>query len=284
MGDKPSIPAIRSVPPPADLARFVEAFVHRDEIAPPGVVRLLPEPRATIQISRAVPYYLREQGVTATWRELPRIGLWGPRHRWAYGYADGHLDTLGLGLTPEGFHALAGRAVASLVDAVAPLADLAPTLAAALRTSAAEPFDLWRARAITALRIAFAAKPQNPPFDVDRALLATGEGDVVTQAAEAAGLSERQYRRRFREVCGVAPKTFQRALRVDRMLRQLHQRPWEADAYTDIPIPFSDQPHAIREFRALTGLTPSAYVAAKRTGDATLRSVAMPDITPPPNA
>ncbi len=279
-----SPPAIRSIPPPADLARWIEAFVHRDETAPPYVVRLLPEPRATIQITRAARYWLREQGPAEPWRELPQLGLWGPRYSWAHGYANGHLDTLGLGLTPEGIHALTGGTVASLIDTVVPLSTFAPALAAALQTSPCESFDAWRGRALAPLRAAFAAAPQTTPFKPGLDILATSEGDVITQAAEAAGLSERQYRRRFREVCGVAPKAYQRALRVDRMLRQLHQRPWEADAYADIPIPFSDQPHAIREFRALTGLTPSAYIAAKRTGDATLRSVAMPNIAPPPNA
>ena len=71
-------------------------------------------------------------------------------------------------------------------------------------------------------------------------------------------------------------------LRVDRMIRSLHDAPWEADAWADAPIAFADQPHAIREFRALTGLTPRAYVRAKRSGDATLRSVSGDPSAPPP--
>ena len=69
---------------------------------------------------------------------------------------------------------------------------------------------------------------------------------------------------------------------VDRMIRRLHDAPWEADAWAEAPIPFADQPHAIREFRALTGLTPRAYVRAKRSGDATLRSVSGDPSAPPP--
>jgi AraC-like DNA-binding protein len=103
----------------------------------------------------------------------------------------------------------------------------------------------------------------------------------VAAAAEAAGLSERQFRRLFRARYGVAPKRYQRAVRVDRMLRQIHPRPWEADAHAERPIAFADQPHAIREFRALTGLTPGQYVRAKAQGDATLRSVYAPDVQPP---
>ena len=66
------------------------------------------------------------------------------------------------------------------------------------------------------------------------------------------------------------------------MIRSLHDAPWEADAWADAPIAFADQPHAIREFRALTGLTPRAYVRAKRSGDATLRSVSGEPSAPPP--
>ncbi len=110
-------------------------------------------------------------------------------------------------------------------------------------------------------------------------MLATESGDAVARAASLIGLSERHYRRRFRHWYGVAPKCYQRLLRVDRLLRQLHERPWDADEHGSNDPPFADQPHAIREFRHLTGLTPEAYRRAKRGGDATMRSVTEPMIS-----
>jgi AraC-like DNA-binding protein len=48
---------------------------------------------------------------------------------------------------------------------------------------------------------------------------------------------------------------------------------------------FADQAHMIREFKALTGVTPGAYVRSKRQhNDPTLRSVVAEGIAPPPLA
>jgi AraC-like DNA-binding protein len=118
------------------------------------------------------------------------------------------------------------------------------------------------------------------PLVASLGILATQEGGAVARAAAAAQLSERQYRRLFIRLYGVSPKRYQRAIRVDRMIRQLHDFPWEIDAY-NAPIPFSDQPHAIREFRAMTGITPRAYLRAKESRDTTLRSVPVDGVAPP---
>ena len=160
---------------------------------------------------------------------------------------------------------------------------LTPEEAPSVDAEPDEPFDVWIARAADILRAVFAVRPvAADPLTASLPILATGDGDASARAAAACGLSERQHRRLFHRLHGVPPKGYQRLLRVDRMIRRLHDTPWEADAWAEAPIPFADQPHAIREFRALTGLTPRAYVRAKRSGDATLRSVSGDPSAPPP--
>lgn len=267
--------------PPADLAAYIATFGCRDERPEAEVVRILPEVRASIQVMAEAPYWLRDRTPESAWRRLPEVSFWAPRHSWGYGFADGHVRAYGAYLTPAGFCALRCGPAAQVVDHVLPLADADAVLAAALAPQESDAFDSWLNRAIPALRLAFAGAPDVDTLGAAPTILATAEASAVALAAEAAGISERQFRRLFRDRHGVSPKRFQRAIRVDRMLRQLHARPWEADSHADHPIAFADQPHAIREFRALTGLTPRQYALAKATGDATLRSVAAPEIAPP---
>lgn len=274
--------ALTLVPPPPDLAPGLFGFVRRIDPGCGGVVRILPEIRSSIQVHAADPYWVREQAPDAPWRQGPRVSLWGPRHDWGWGYARRDVSCFAVGLTHIGLAALTGLPAPELVNQVRPAAAAHPALAA-LDAEADEPFDGWMARATGILRAVFAARPLRPdPLAASLPILATGDGDAAARAAAACRLSQRQHRRLFQRLYGVPPKGYQRLLRVDRMIRGLHDRPWEADAWAETPIPFADQPHAIREFRALTGLTPRAYARAKQTGDATLRSVYGDSAAPPP--
>lgn len=270
-------------PVPPDLTPWVMAFVHRDECVDGRVVRLLPEMRASIQIMLADPYWIRERDAAAVWRRMPRIALWAPRYRWGYGFAARHIRVYAVALSPALLPGLTGVAVARQIDATSDLSRIAPSLAAAIDVRPAESFDEWRVRAADLLRpLALAAARRNGELSRAEDVLATSAADAVASAAGASGWSVRQFRRIVVDAYGVNPKRVQRVLRVDRLLRQLHEHPWEPDRWGDRPIPFADQPHAVREFRALTGLTPMQYLRAKQAGDRTLRSVVAPDIEPPP--
>lgn len=271
--------------PPLELVPFVSGFVHRDEPVDGRAVRLLPDVRTSIQIMLADPYWIRERGEGEAWQRLPRIALWGPRHDWGYGYAASRVTCFAVGLTPAGFRAISGGKAGVWLNRVGDLRDLQGALAGALDPYTDEPFDSWLERIAPALFEAFADAPSTP-FDWQSvtAILAEEASGAVIKAAAASGLSERQFRRVFKDITGVTPKRYQRALRVDRMIRQLHPAPWEADTGGDIPIPFADQPHAIREFRALTGLTPAQYLRLKAQGDRTLRSVAVDGLVLPVEA
>lgn len=262
------------VPAPPDLRFVVRAFVRRID-AGVGVVRILPEVRASLQVQAADPYWIREQGSGSGWRRTPRVAAWGPRHRWGWGYSRGEISAFAVLLTAAAFASLAGRPASTVVNRVLALRDLAPDLAAALDAAPNEDFDAWVARATRAVRMAFQDRPlAEDPVAGSLPILATAEENVITRAGRLCGLSERHFRRRFRDLHGASPKLYQRLIRVDRKLRELHAMPWEADDWAGEPIAFADQPHLIREFRALTGLTPRQYAQAKAAGDATLRSVA----------
>lgn len=267
--------------PPAHLSPFISAFVYRDEAVGGDVVRLLPETRMSVQLMLADPYWIREREAGARWRQLPRISLWAPRSEWAYGYAASHVKVYAFGLTPLGFRSLVSRPANALLNQVFD-ASIVAGLSGAVCHENAESFEIWIDRISAALGRMFAASNPTPAIsDTALNLLASGSGGAVAKAAATDSVSPRQFRRRFAAFHGFSPKHYQRAVRVDRMIKKLHPSTWEDDPYDPEPISFADQPHAIREFREFTGLTPNAYRKAKAQGDRTLRSVSEPCISPP---
>jgi len=267
--------------PPAELAPFVSAFVHRRESVDGGVVRIFPELRAAIQIQAADPYWVRARNANARWMKTPRLAMWGPRFDWAYGYARRDIDAYGIALTPNGMRTLLPVPTSAAIGEILDLAATEGKFAAAIDPSPDEPFEAWAQRIVPALRARFSHAREVRSFNDAVSILATKDGGAVAEAAKAANLSERQFRRAFEEQFGVSPKRYQRALRIDRMIRRLHPRPWERDAHGEEPIAFADQPHAIREFREMTGMTPKEYAAAKSGGDRTLRSIPVSGVAPP---
>jgi AraC-like DNA-binding protein len=83
----------------------------------------------------------------------------------------------------------------------------------------------------------------------------------VADVTEAVGLSPRRFIQVFKDEVGLAPKLFCRILRFQRVL-QLVQRDtpveWAAVAQG---CGYFDQAHFIHDFRAFSGLNPSAYLA-----------------------
>jgi AraC-like DNA-binding protein len=256
-------------PGPPDLAPFLVGFVHRDDFQGGNVVRLLPEVRCSIQIMLADPLWLRAANSGACWVKVPRVSLWWP------------IVAYAVALTPGALKRLTGLPISAGVNSVQALSQFSAQLCEKLDPRPSESFDVWRARAIINLRAFFTASgPVEDALLQATTVLSTADGTVVANAAKAVGYSQRQFQRVFKGLYGVLPKHYQRAIRVDRMVRQMHLNAWEKDDF-DGAITFADQPHAIREFRALTGMTPRQYVLAKRSNDATLRSVPVQGIAPP---
>jgi AraC-like DNA-binding protein len=82
--------------------------------------------------------------------------------------------------------------------------------------------------------------------------------------AGAAGLSERQFRRRFHTAAGYGPKTLQRVLRFQHFVRQVDAAVGVIDlSAAAAAAGYADQAHLTRECKALSGLTPAALARTR---------------------
>lgn len=97
-----------------------------------------------------------------------------------------------------------------------------------------------------------------------RARGGAGVGDVAT----ALGIGERRLERLFDRYVGLGPRMLGRVLRFRQAVREMERAgdgsaglSWPAIAFA---AGYADQPHMIRDFKALAGVTPVRYAAERR--------------------
>ena len=91
-------------------------------------------------------------------------------------------------------------------------------------------------------------------------LLGAGANSSVGAIAQSVGLSDRQFRRRFRQAVGLSPRAFRRARRIRLALEQAVLPSSTAWIELAGSHGYADQAHLCREFRRTTGRTPRSYV------------------------
>lgn len=174
---------------------------------------------------------------------------------------------LQLALTPQGARALLGVPLGELASALVPIEDLPGPLSAALRDRLATA-PAWEARFATledALLQHLAGLPERPArvpeplAEAWRVLAETGGRARVADLAAHAGWSRRRFTDRFARELGPGPKQAARLVRLDTARRRA--RAGVALADVAVGCGFSDQAHLTREWRALTGRTPTADLA-----------------------
>jgi len=92
-------------------------------------------------------------------------------------------------------------------------------------------------------------------------LINLGQTDIIT-LADAACLNRKQCNRVFSDYIGSNPKEFSRIVRFQRVLHILETQPQISFAALTCECGYFDQSHLIKEFKALSGYTPTKYIAA----------------------
>lgn len=89
------------------------------------------------------------------------------------------------------------------------------------------------------------------------ALRRLARGDAVAAVVDGAGCSHRRFLSRFVDAVGLTPKVYSRVCRAQRARALLGAQPL---AEVALRAGYSDQAHLSRELRAVTGITPRAYL------------------------
>lgn len=178
------------------------------------------------------------------------------------------VEVLGLRMRPGQAGALLGLPADRLLDANVPLADFWGG-AAADRLGEAVQDDQPVARKLGQLADALMRRTAgteagDPAVGACIAWLAKNPGGSIDHLADVADLGLRQLRRRFRAAVGYGPKTFQRIVRLQRLL-DLSDRPGSARGLAALSdaAGYADQAHMSREVRDLTGQVPSLLLAGR---------------------
>jgi len=165
-------------------------------------------------------------------------------------------------IKPFGVRAVLGVAGADISSIVVNLSDVWARAGELVEMLLAA--DTWQER-FTVLDHAFASKlnSTNPPREVSwawRRLVKSHGGITVQELADGIGYSRRHFSDRFRETIGVTPKLFARVLRFERACRLIADK---EGCLADVAIAsgYYDQAHLTREWHALAGCSPRAWIA-----------------------
>lgn len=252
----------RELRPCAPLRRFVECFWflnHGAPAAPRDVERIVPDGCTELIVHLGEPFErvtaegFEEQSSAFLVGQMPHFILLRPSRR---------IATLGVRFRPAAARRFFPESADRLTGRFVALGDLWGALAERVESrlhEASAPADQAKVLEDVLLQALRGGGEAIVTLTAD--FILKSEGRVsVSEAARHAGLSERSLERRFRAELGLAPKAFARIARLQGVLRAVGRqaRPDWAGVAADCA--YFDQPHLIREFRALTGETPAEFV------------------------
>jgi AraC-like DNA-binding protein len=251
---------------PADALRpFVAGYTgYRHEGLAPGSHQGLPSPHLTIVISFDDALQLT---VLPDGRPVPAsfdAMVAGLHDTPATIVHDGCQHGMQLDVSPLGARALLGLPAAELAGTAVHLDDLFGRRAPLLQQRLQEA-ESWEARrgvldAELAARLGGSSGIRPEVGWAWQRLLATGGTVEVGRLAAEVGWSARHLNECFRAEFGVPPKRAARIVRFHRARKALERSPGMGLAAVAAECGYADQAHLTREFRAIAGLTPTAWL------------------------
>lgn len=252
--------------PSPHLAPYVAYFFSLEAAAirtgePPHSVQVLPVPHIQLVFSFGDESF--ERRMHGPLVRSPSFGVTGYTTSTVTYLNRGRLGVLMVGLQPWGLRALLARALPQVLDRNIELRDLFGGVD--------ELEDAWYAARDSATRLQLVEmfltrNLRAPVIDervreaVDR--IASARGNVSVQSlADHAGLSRRQFLRRFRDTVGIEPRLYSQLVRFQATFEAMDAQRGAPD-WTDIALRagYYDQSHFINAFRAFTGLSPAEYL------------------------
>jgi AraC-like DNA-binding protein len=261
--DHPVHPALRPY--------VATAVGYRQEGLPPGLHRGLPSPYLTFVVTLDEPLVMAAHPDPEQAAGSYDALLGGLHTRPALISHPGRQAGIQLALSPLGARTLLGVPAGELASLDFPVGDVLGRDGLELvdRVRAAPDWSGRFAAAESALlrRLGRDTAPSPEVVEAWRLTTAGGGRLRVADVAARVGWSDRHLGDRFRAETGLSPKEAARVVRFDRARRALaarvgHGRPPDLAALAAAS-GFADQAHLTREWRALSGLSPTRWLAAE---------------------
>ncbi len=189
--------------------------------------------------------------------------IFGPAHDVFEYRLRGRVQGLGVRFRPGCFRPFLGAPVTTITDRSVPLTDVfGPAAVTTMKAVRIADGDQEMADAVDNL---LSANPRPVPAAVRRATdvvetIAADPGITrVDRLCAATGLSIRSVQRLFAEHVGCAPKWAIRIYRLNDAARLITQGAVPDYAGLAVRLGYSDQSHFIRDFRTVTGQSPTEY-------------------------
>lgn len=254
------------IAPPAPLSDWIESIWDWDMPQQPHrFERMLPSACAQLTINLAEDE-TRVYDDALNCKRNAGAALDGPSHRSFIIDTAEQVAVCGVVFKPGAAAPLFRQRMDTLANRQVDLDDLAPVRGRGLRLRLLEAGGATRRLAILQRWLSVLARDAEPLPGIGHALAAL---DAVPQVgrigaiAADSGWSTRRFGELFRERVGMSPKRYARLQRFHRIVA-LTQRSGRVDwAGAAADGGFHDQPHLVREFRAFSGFSPTAYLAQR---------------------
>lgn len=229
--------------------------------------KFLPSPYVEmVFINKGGAYLVHEED---RFEALPASGVFGLQQQSLNVRVQGSFSALGVKFRPEGFYQLMQIQMSTLANRVVSLRKLIGEKSQDITEqllNTSSPYRQLEAIELFLLdELASRPRPEHLPYlqRAIRKVMETGGNVTVTELADAAAVSERQMERKFMERIGLSPKKFIRNVRITQVFKLLKQKPnydWLDVIYR---CNYFDQAHFTRDFKALTGETPTTYFSRR---------------------
>ncbi len=263
-GERSQAMDVRRIPPSPALAAYVRYYVYCDFLPVTGHMYPM-----TVSLFPVLNFFLGKpcrafEYADSAMRRLPSAVVIGPcDRRVAEVCPDGRYRSLMAVFQPTGFYRLFGTSPHKVrnfaFDAHDVLGRFVELAHDRIREQRAPQAMVQALDSVLGERArqALSATPLDQVADF---LLGTGGDYRMSLLAEASGLSESSWRRRFQEQIGVAPKRFSRMIRFRNAVALKLNAPRRS--WTDISIDagYYDQAHLIAEFREFSDSIPSGFL------------------------
>ena len=243
------------------LSRWVDCLWHHARSGAPGE-RVAELPSGVMHVAiRLVPEPIRlVDPASGAQSDLGHAVLAGARDQAYLRLQPARAITVGAQLRPGAARALFGIDAGELAGRHLPLVAVVGAEARRWRDQLlAEPGPAQRLDLLERALLRRQRPAVEPDPMVAAALLRFAAGADVASVVAAAGCSHRHFIARFVRAVGLSPQRWRRVRRFQRLLAAARAAPSAGWSDLALAAGYSDQAHAVREFRRLGGTTPGAW-------------------------